>query len=77
MTNWEHKHIIDLSSFSIEDYSTVLKLANKFKALPKTGSRKLPALQGRLISTLFFYDKNLIYTLFFIINLLQLSTNIR
>ena len=54
MTNWEHKHIIDLSSFSIEDYSTVLKLANKFKALPKTGSRKLPALQGRLISTLFF-----------------------
>ena len=54
MTNWQHKHIIDLSEFSKEDYKTVLDLANRFKALPQSGSRKLPALQGRFVATLFF-----------------------
>ncbi|WP_269622309.1 aspartate carbamoyltransferase catalytic subunit [Prochlorococcus marinus] len=54
MSNWKHKHILDLSSFSLEDYKTVLELTNRFKLLPKSGSRKLPALQGRLITTLFF-----------------------
>ncbi len=54
MSNWNHKHILDLSSFSLEDYKTVLELSNRFKTLPKSGSRKLPALQGRLIVTLFF-----------------------
>ncbi|KGG16699.1 MULTISPECIES: aspartate carbamoyltransferase catalytic subunit [unclassified Prochlorococcus] len=54
MSNWNHKHIIDLSSFSFEDYQNVIQLANRFKKLPKSGARKLPALQGRLITTLFF-----------------------
>ncbi|AAP99308.1 MULTISPECIES: aspartate carbamoyltransferase catalytic subunit [Prochlorococcus] len=54
MSNWSHKHILDLSSFSIEDYQTVVELANRFKTIPRSGSRKLPALQGRLIATLFF-----------------------
>ena len=54
MSNWKHNHILDLSTFSIQDYVTVLELANRFKALIKTGSRKLPALQGRLVATLFF-----------------------
>ena len=54
MTNWSHKHILDLANFSLEDYATVIELANRFKDLPETGSRKLPALQGKLITTLFF-----------------------
>ncbi len=54
MNPWNHRHIIDLASFSQEDYESVLQLAQRFRALPKTGSRKLPALQGRLIVTLFF-----------------------
>ena len=54
MTNWEHKHLLDLASFSLENYSTVLELSNRFKSLPQSGSRKLPALQGRLVTTLFF-----------------------
>jgi len=54
MTGWSHRHIIDLSSFSLDDYAAVLELAKKFDALPSTGLRKLPALQGRIISTLFF-----------------------
>ena len=52
--NWKHKHVIDLSEFSIEDYEKVLELANRFKSLPKSGARKLPTLQGKFIATLFF-----------------------
>ncbi len=54
MNHWKHQHILDLSSFSLEDFETIIDLANRFKALPNSGSRKLPALQGRLIATLFF-----------------------
>ncbi len=54
MSNWNHKHIIDLSTFSVRDYETILELANRFKALPQKGPRKLPALQGKLIANLFF-----------------------
>ena len=54
MSTWQHKHIFDLASFSLKDYAEVFELANRFKALPNTGARKLPALQGKLITTLFF-----------------------
>ncbi len=54
MSNWKHKHILDLSKFSLDDYKTVLELTTRFKDLATTRSRKLPALQGRLITTLFF-----------------------
>ncbi len=54
MTGWSHHHVIDLSSFSLEDYREVLSLAHRFKSLPSSGTRKLPALQGRLVTTLFF-----------------------
>ncbi|WP_320666447.1 aspartate carbamoyltransferase catalytic subunit [Prochlorococcus sp. MIT 1307] len=54
MSGWSHRHVLDLASFSIEDFSSVLELANRFKAVINTGTRKLPALQGSLIATLFF-----------------------
>ena len=54
MNNWEHNHILDLSKFSLDDYNTVLELTKKFKDSHKSSSRKLPALQGRLIANLFF-----------------------
>ncbi len=54
MTKWTHRHVIDLSNFSLEDYRSVLELANRFNSIPKTGARKLPALQGRLVTNLFF-----------------------
>jgi aspartate carbamoyltransferase catalytic subunit len=54
MTPWSHAHVLDLASFSLEDYSTVLELAQRFRALPVVGARKLPALQGRMVTTLFF-----------------------
>ena len=54
MNGWQHRHIIDLASFSSEDYAAVLELAERFRSLPVNGARKLPALQGRLVATLFF-----------------------
>ena len=54
MSNWNHQHIIDLATFSLKDYETILELANRFKALPETGTRKLPAMQGKLVTNLFF-----------------------
>ena len=54
MNNWKHNHILDLSTFSLDDYKTVLELTKRFKNVDKSSSRKLPALQGRLITNLFF-----------------------
>ena len=54
MNNWNHNHILDLSTFSLDDYQTVLELTTRFKDVHKSSSRKLPALQGRLITNLFF-----------------------
>ncbi len=54
MSDWTHRHVLDLAAFSLEDYSTVLELAQRFRAMPTSGARKLPALQGKLVTTLFF-----------------------
>ncbi|MEO1002218.1 MAG: aspartate carbamoyltransferase catalytic subunit [Cyanobacteria bacterium J06638_7] len=54
MSGWVHRHVIDLSAFSTDDFTTVLELAQRFRSLPVAGARRLPALQGRLMTTLFF-----------------------
>ena len=54
MSDWTHRHVLDLAAFSLDDYATVLELAQRFRAMPTSGARKLPALQGRLVTTLFF-----------------------
>ena len=54
MSDWTHRHVLDLAAFSLDDYATVLELAQRFRAMPTSGARKLPALQGRLVTTFFF-----------------------
>ena len=54
MKIWTHIHIHTLANFSIEDYKTVFELANRFDALKNSGTKKIPALQGNLITSLFF-----------------------
>tara|TARA_B100000700_G_scaffold293081_1_gene353724 strand:+ start:125 stop:1150 length:1026 start_codon:yes stop_codon:yes gene_type:complete len=54
MNNWKHNHILDLSTFSLDDYKTVIELTNRFKDVHRSSSRKLPALQGTLVINLFF-----------------------
>jgi aspartate carbamoyltransferase catalytic subunit len=54
LSDWTHRHVLDLAAFSLDDYATVLELAQRFRVMPSSGARKLPALQGRLVTTLFF-----------------------
>jgi aspartate carbamoyltransferase catalytic subunit len=54
LSDWTHRHVLDLAAFSLDDYAMVLELAQRFRAMPTSGARKLPALQGRLVTTLFF-----------------------
>ena len=54
MGNWPHKHILSLSNFSIEDYQAVFELTERFKSLNNAGTKKIPALQGNLITSIFF-----------------------
>ena len=54
LSEWTHRHVLDLAAFALEDYNTVLALAQRFRAMPTSGARKLPALQGKLVTTLFF-----------------------
>ena len=51
---WPHRHLLDLAVLCQQDLATVLDLAERFRAMPSGGPRRLPALQGRLVSTLFF-----------------------
>ena len=54
LTRWSHRHVLDLAAFSRDDFATMLELSSRFRALPTTGPRRIPALQGRLVTTLFF-----------------------
>ena len=54
MQLWPHKHIHSLANFSIEDYKSVFELANRFDSLKDAGTKKIPALQGTLVTSLFF-----------------------
>ena len=54
MENWSHKHILTLANFSHDDYKSVFELAERFNSLNNTGTKKIPALQGNLITSIFF-----------------------
>jgi len=54
MENWSHKHIITLANFSINDYKSVFELAERFNSLKNSGTKKIPALQGNLVTSIFF-----------------------
>ena len=54
MQIWPHKHIHTRANFSIKDYESVFELAKRFDALKNAGTKKIPALQGTLVTSLFF-----------------------
>ncbi|MBO8233136.1 aspartate carbamoyltransferase catalytic subunit [Prochlorococcus marinus XMU1419] len=54
MQIWPHKHIHTLANFSIQDYESVFELADRFDALKNAETKKIPALQGTLVTSLFF-----------------------
>ena len=54
MVNWSHKHILTLANFSIKDYESVFEIAERFNSLRNSGTKKIPALQGNLVTSIFF-----------------------
>ena len=54
MVSWPHKQILTLSNFSEDDYKSVFELTERFKSLNNAGTKKIPALQGNLITSIFF-----------------------
>lgn len=53
-TVWTRRHIIGLADFTSAEYDTVLQTAASFREVLSTRTKKVPALQGQVVATLFF-----------------------
>ncbi|MCG9885138.1 MAG: aspartate carbamoyltransferase catalytic subunit [Cyanobacteria bacterium] len=51
---WQHHHILSLADFSAEDFQTVLTTAASFEGVLSRRTKKVPTLQGRVVTTMFF-----------------------
>ncbi|MEM9908485.1 MAG: aspartate carbamoyltransferase catalytic subunit [Cyanobacteria bacterium P01_D01_bin.44] len=52
--SWNRHHIISLEDFSPGDYETFLKTALSFREVLSRKTKKVPTLQGRVVTNLFF-----------------------
>jgi len=53
-TTWNRRHVLSLEDFSPAEYDTVLQTAASFQEVLSRRTKKVPALQGRVITNLFF-----------------------
>jgi aspartate carbamoyltransferase catalytic subunit len=53
-TAWTRRHILSLEDFSPVEYDTVLQTANSFREVLSRRTKKVPTLQGQVVTTLFF-----------------------
>jgi len=51
---WTRKHIISLEDFSLDEYNAVLTTTSSFKDVLQSRTKKVPALQGQVVATMFF-----------------------
>lgn len=51
---WSRRHIISLEDFTPHDYQTILQTAASFREVLSRRTKKVPALQGQVITNLFF-----------------------
>jgi len=54
VNSWTRRHVISLSDFTPEEYDTVLSTAVSFRGVLQRRTKKVPALQGQLVTNLFF-----------------------
>ena len=52
--SWSRRHIISLEDFTLSDYQTILQTAASFREVLSRRTKKVPALQGQVITNLFF-----------------------
>lgn len=53
-TAWTRRHILTLSDFTPTEYDIVLQTAASFREVISRRTKKVPALQGRVVTTMFF-----------------------
>ena len=53
-TTWTRRHILSLIDFTSEEYETVLQTATGFQKVLTGRTKKVPALQGRVVANMFF-----------------------
>ncbi len=53
-TAWKRRHIISLADFTPDEYDVVLQTATSFREVLSRRIKKVPTLQGQLVTTLFF-----------------------
>ncbi|MGA1475484.1 MAG: aspartate carbamoyltransferase catalytic subunit [Prochlorothrix sp.] len=51
---WTRRHLLSLDSFQAWEYDTVLQTANSFREVLSRRTKKVPTLQGHLVTNLFF-----------------------
>jgi aspartate carbamoyltransferase catalytic subunit len=51
---WTRRHILSLRDFTTEEYETVLQTASSFQKVLAGRTKKVPALQGRVVANMFF-----------------------
>ncbi len=53
-TAWTRRHVISLADFLPEDYDTILQTAASFSEVLTRRNKKVPTLQGQVVTNLFF-----------------------
>lgn len=51
---WTRHHILSLADFVPEEYDTILQTANSFREVLTRRTKKVPTLQGQVVTNLFF-----------------------
>ena len=54
MSEWRHRHLLGLEDLSKEDIELILETAKSFKQVSAREVKKVPALRGKTVVTLFF-----------------------
>ncbi|MFM2429627.1 MAG: hypothetical protein RLZZ511_840 [Cyanobacteriota bacterium] len=54
MSVWSRRHVLSLSDFTPWEYNTVLQTANSFREVLSRRTKKVPTLQGQVVTNLFF-----------------------
>ncbi|MBD2022585.1 aspartate carbamoyltransferase catalytic subunit [Leptolyngbya sp. FACHB-36] len=52
--SWTRRHVLSLSDFTPTEYDTVLQTANSFQEVLSRRTKKVPTLQGQVVTNLFF-----------------------
>jgi aspartate carbamoyltransferase catalytic subunit len=54
MADWRRRHILSLADFTPQEYDAVLRTATGFREVLSRRTKKVPTLQGQVVTTLFF-----------------------